>query len=247
MTDTKKPNIGILLDWEDDGGYSKLPYFALKSNYVDAVRIAGGLPWMIPYAKISDVRHYLDQVDGLVIPGGFYAMPDEWYVDLDNASPYKKTPRFEFEKAILTESLNRDMPTVGICGGMQVMSGIMGCKLIGDITKYYKSDIKHLEYKQEHLVEVKEGSILHRIVQGKSKFLVNSNHKEAVIEVSNSVIVSAKSTDGVIEAIEISSKKFAIGLQWHPEAMCSSDEQLKEFNPHHLIFKELINNASGNK
>lgn len=240
-----KPRIGIILDFEEKGTFSDFPYFALRTHYSDAIHLAGGIPFLIPYCdpKTNSINNYLDNIDGIVIPGGFYAMPDNWYQDLGEKSPYEKTPRFEFEETIIIESLKRDLPMLCICGGMQVLAGILDCKLTSDLTSSIENNIEHFDLDKPHLLKIEKDSLLYKII-GHDTISMNSHHREAIIKSSNKIKISARSEDNCIEAIELEGKKFVIGLQGHPEHLCSKKEQLKTFNPSHLIFKELIKNAS---
>jgi putative glutamine amidotransferase len=242
MTRKRKPVIGIILDWEASGSFSDFPYYALRHHYVDAVRLAGGNPWLIPYGDSDSARDYLEMIDGLLVPGGFYAMKDEWYEGQNTKSPYQNTPRLQFEITMIQQALDQDIPMLGICGGMQVLGGILGCKLTSDLKKTFNNKIEHFDLTKPHDIEIEENSLLYQIT--KSKIIsTNSHHKEALISVSAKVKISAKTSDGIIEAIEIPDKKFALGLQWHPEMLCGEMQQITDSNPHHLIFKEFISRA----
>jgi putative glutamine amidotransferase len=241
----KKPIIGIILDWQESGSFSDFPHFALRTHYSEAIRLAGGLPLMIPYSEVDIIDDYLVQIDGLLVPGGFYAMPNDWYIDNKDGSPYEVTPRFEFESQMLLKAIKADMPILGICGGMQVIAGLMGCKLIPDIKKYIGTEIEHFDLSKDHKINVKTNTILHKIL-GQDDFVSNSHHNEAIIEITNNVIISAATKDGVIEAIELNDKGFVIGLQGHPEMKCSKKKDLTKFNPDHLIFKEFIQKSYEN-
>ncbi len=235
----KKPIIGIVLDWHEKGGFSNYEYFALRTHYVKATRLAGGTPWLIPYCNPDEVKEYLDKIDGLIVPGGFYKTPNSWYHNDLDTSPYQKSPRFIFEEALIKEALKQDMPFFGICAGMQVLGGILGCKLTGNIHKYLKTPLQHFGYTKNHDIIIESNSLLHNIV-GKNIISVNSDHNEAIVEVSDKVNISAKASDGCIEAIEVKDKKFAIGVQWHPDFACYKQEQITDFNPDFEIFKKFI-------
>lgn len=238
-TSVKKSVIGIILDWDAGVGFSSSPYFALRTHYIDAVRLAGGTPWLIPYGDVESVEEYLGAIDGLLVPGGFYAMPNHWYENSDKTSPYEKTPRFEFEEILIKRALEIDMPMLCICAGLQVVGGLFGCKLTSEL----KGDVEHFDLTKDHEVNIVPGTILHKIA-GRDVITANSHHQEAIISVQGDVNVSARSLDGCIEAIELSNKKFVLGFQWHPEMMCAKKEQIENYNPHHLIFKEFVNAAS---
>jgi putative glutamine amidotransferase len=238
----KKPIIGILLDWEASGSFSDFPYFALRTHYIDAVRLAGGTPLLVPYGDSNSASEYLDIIDGLLVPGGFYAMPDNWYEGKAEQSPYQETPRFEFEKSIITKALEINLPMLCICGGMQVLAGLFGCKLTSDVNNISATNIEHFDLTKDHNINIEINTILHKIV-GKSVISTNSHHQEAIASVKDPIITSARAEDGVIEAIELQDKKFVVAIQWHPEMLCAKSEQITNFNPHYLIFKEFINAA----
>ena len=235
----QKAVIGIILDWEEKGTFSDFPHFALRTHYSRAVTLAGGLPLMIPYSDINLIDDYLEQIDGLLVPGGFYAMPNDWYLDQKDTSPYEITPRFQFESEILLRAIKMNKQVFGICGGMQVIAGLMGCKLIPDIKKYLGTKIEHFDLNKDHELEITPNTKLHQII-GKEKIIANSHNNEAIIEIATNVVISAKAIDGVIEAIELADRDFVIGLQGHHEMLCSKKEDLKNYNQHHLIFKEFV-------
>ncbi len=234
-----KPNIGIITDWHESGGYSKFEHFALRTHYVRAVQLTGGVAWIIPYCAIDEIDQYISRIDGLLVPGGFYKTPDDWYVENTQTSPYQPSPRFIFEENFIKKALEKDISLLGICAGMQVLGGVLGCKLTGNIHKYLPKALPHFGYQENHEIIIEKNSLLHKITNS-NKISVNSNHNEAIVKISDKVIISAKATDGCIEAIEVKDKKFAIGVQWHPDFSCYQKEQIKDFNPDFELLKEFI-------
>lgn len=239
----KKPKIGIIVDWQESGSYSSSQHFVLKTQYISAINLAGGISWLIPYSAISDVEQYLNEIDGLIVPGGFYKSPDEWYLNHNSTSPYQKSPRLIFEEAMIKKALEIDKPLLGICAGMQVMGAILGCKLVGNVHDYLGGKINHFGYQENHRVIVNSGSLLHKITN-LQEFMVNSNHNEAIAKISDKVSICAQSDDGCIEAISVNNKKFALGLQWHPEALCQNQQQIAQSNPNFAIFRNFIKACS---
>lgn len=237
-----KPKIGVILDWEANGSFSEHPYFAIREHYINAVRYAGGTPILIPYGDHDSITSYLDLIDGLLVPGGFYALPDDWYEDKTKTSPYQATPRFKFEENLIKKAIQIDMPILAICAGMQVIAGMYGAKLTSDIANYNKGIIDHFDSTISHTINVSQDSLLFKITK-QSSFEANTHHQEAVISTSDQMNTSGICTDGIIEAIEIKDRKFVLGLQWHPEMLCHNIDQITDQNPHHLIFKEFINAA----
>jgi putative glutamine amidotransferase len=231
-----RPSIGITLDWQAQGTFSKRPHHALRDHYFDAISKAGGLPFAIPYAEDA-ISDYLSRLDGLVIPGGFFASPDSWYVSKGEKSPYEPSPRLEFDLALIKSALAKDIPLLGICAGMQLMGGVLGCKMTHDISSYFTTDIDHLNQKpaeeKAHNVGVKQGTLLEKIT-GEEQFAVNTAHREAIVEVTDNVIINCISEDGIIEGIEIPNKRFAIGVQWHPEFFTQDND------PSFKLFKALV-------
>ncbi|PIR39049.1 MAG: gamma-glutamyl-gamma-aminobutyrate hydrolase [Alphaproteobacteria bacterium CG11_big_fil_rev_8_21_14_0_20_39_49] len=235
-----RPSIGITLDWQKEGTFSKRPHHALREHYFNVVEKAGGLPFGIPYAP-DRINDYLDKVDGLVIPGGFFESPKKWYISDDGKSPYEPSPRLEFDLALIKSALDRDIPILGICAGMQLMGGLMGCKMTENLQEYYNTDIDHLNKKPAeevaHYVDIKAGTLLEKIT-GHSRIDVNTAHREAIVETNDSVIVNCISEDGIIEGIEIPGKRFALGVQWHPEFFSENE------NPSFKLFKALVTASS---
>ena len=124
---SNRPTIGILLDYETSGSFSKRPHYALRTAYFDAIWKAGGVPVGIPY--IEDAKDaYLDILGGLIVPGGFYDFPPELYGD--PATGEALHPRYAFERQLMADALDRDLPTLGICAGMQVMAAARGATMI---------------------------------------------------------------------------------------------------------------------
>jgi len=227
MLQSHKPLIGITLDSQEEGSFSARPHFALRKRYFEAISKAGGLGIGIPHIT-EDIEEYLDQVSALVVPGGGFATPDEWYIDPNEPKPYESSPRLAFDVAIIEAALKRDMPLLCICAGMQILGGILGCKLTPNVNKYLNSSIDHLNEKPAeeygHAVEVEPNTLLHKIVQC-NKFDVNTAHQEAIVEAPDNVVINCKAPDGCIEGIELPNHKFALGVQWHPEFFTTQGEK----------------------
>jgi len=128
-----EPLIGITLDSEEPGGYSRLPWYALRQNYCDAIAQAGGLPLPLPH-QVGLVGSYLDAIDGLVITGGAFDVDPALFGASDRHDTVKlKAGRTDFELAITKGAIARDMPILGICGGEQLLAVALGGSLIQHI------------------------------------------------------------------------------------------------------------------
>ncbi|MBF0562788.1 MAG: gamma-glutamyl-gamma-aminobutyrate hydrolase family protein [Alphaproteobacteria bacterium] len=214
------PVIGITLDSEEPGGYSTLPWYALRQNYCDSIARAGGLPLPLPHLP-ELAAAYLDRIDGLVVTGGgFDVDPALFGASERHASVKLKTRRTAFEIAVVTGALARDLPIFGICGGEQLLNVMLGGTLIQHIPDEVAVCLAHEQPNPRtepgHDVAVVAGTRLHDIV-GVGSVAVNSAHHQAVKDLGSGVVVNARAADGVIEGIEMPGRRFCLGVQWHPE------------------------------
>ncbi|WP_191082627.1 gamma-glutamyl-gamma-aminobutyrate hydrolase family protein [Roseococcus microcysteis] len=216
----KRPLIGLTLDSEAAGGWSKLPWYALRQNYFSAVIAAGGLPVALPHAP-ELALDYLAALDGLLVTGGAFDVdPALWGGGAPHPKVVLKPGRTDFELAATRAALARDMPVLGICGGQQLLAVALGATLHQHIPDEAPSDIAHEQPNPRtepgHEVEVAPGTLLARIT-GRARMAVNSAHHQAVRSVGEGLVVNARAPDGLIEGIEAPAHRFALGVQWHPE------------------------------
>src|ERR1700746_1792306 len=128
-----QPGIGLTLDHEPPGGYSKFPWYAIRENYCNAVRHAGGLPILLPHDPDAAAA-YLDQIDGLIVTGGgFDVDPALFGAATRHPTVKTKDRRTAFELAAARGALARAMPVLGICGGQQLLNVVLGGTLIQHI------------------------------------------------------------------------------------------------------------------
>jgi putative glutamine amidotransferase len=215
-----RPIIGLTLDSEEPGGYSKLPWYALRQNYCAAVVKAGGLPILLPHEP-EQAEAYLDEIDGLLVTGGNFDVDPALFGDASRHHTVKtKDRRTAFEVNVTKGALARDKPVLGICGGQQLLNVVLGGTLIQHIPDEIESALAHEQPNPRteagHLVTVAPGTLLHRIC-GAEELAVNSAHHQAVKAVGPDVVVDAVAEDGVIEGIEHPAYRYCIGVQWHPE------------------------------
>jgi putative glutamine amidotransferase len=221
------PIIGITLDIENMPSYAHEPWYALRENYCSSIRQAKGLPIGIPH-EIKDVDKYLDLVDGLVISGGMYDIDPTLYGDIErDGDLVKKSSRTEFELTLVRGALARDIPLVGICGGMQILAVIKGAKLIQDINTEVPNSLNHMQplphSEPSQLVKLTSGSKIAGFFDEQT-INVNSVHHQSIKNLPAEIVVSGVAEDGVIEAIEIPDQTFCLGFQWHPEYLISKGE-----------------------
>ena len=220
MTKPRLPRIGLTLDAESPGGYSAYRWYAMRTNYADAVAQAGGVPLALPHhADLAEAM--LDALDGLIVTGGaFDVSPVLYGAGEQHGSVTLKEGRTAAELALLRGALARDMPVLGICGGQQLLAVVLGGTLIQHIPDAVPGALAHEQpnprHEAGHSVEIKQGTRLHGIVQMES-MQVNSAHHQAVAQAGPGAVVNAVAPDGVVEGIEDPARRFCIGVQWHPE------------------------------
>lgn len=204
----------------------------LPSAYVSMIEKAGGIPLIIPPA--GDMTILLDKIDGLIVSGGPDVSPS-----LYNQEPGPMTLEFypeqdETEIALISEALERDMPLLGVCRGMQILSIVHGGSLHQhlDDTPGHEGHGGYDGSSTEHSLSVKEGSLLEKIMGG--AVTVNSTHHQGVANAGELSISALAQHDGLIEAVERTDKKFCIGVQWHPER-----------KGHDQLFSALVEAARG--
>ena len=233
----KNPLIGITGNLGDKG-------CELAQGYYISVVKAGGTPVVIPPHKDKEsILALLDTLDGLVLSGGGDINPlllgEEPLPQLHSVCP----ERDETELFLAREAFHRQIPTLGICRGIQVMAAVLGGKVYQDI--YVQGEgakLKHSQdmprYTASHTVNIKEGSTLQSIVGNKQTLAVNSFHHQAVSDPGQHLMISATSPDGIIEAVESNEDKALLGVQWHPECFILNNDQSMM-----SLFRWLINEA----
>jgi putative glutamine amidotransferase len=224
----RRPLIGLTLDSEEPGGYSKFPWYALRRNYFAAVAAAGGLPVALPHDP-DLAEAYLARLDGLVVTGGAFDVDPALFGAGDrHATVTTKDGRTAFELAVTKGALSRDLPLFGICGGEQLLAVALGGTLIQHIPDAVPAALAHEQPNPRdqpgHTVAIAQGTLLHRVV-GAGELAVNSAHHQAVATVPSDVRVNATAPDGVIEGIEAPAASWCIGVQWHPEFELSAGDR----------------------
>ena len=214
------PVIGLTVDREPAGGYSSLPWYALRCNYAGAVSAAGGIPLLLPH-ETAHAGAYLDRIDGLLVTGGDFDVDPALFGAAERHEAVSLKPgRTDFELAMVRGALARDMAVLGICGGQQLLHVALGGRLIQHIPDEVPDALAHEQPNPRtepgHAVAVEPGTRLAEIV-GKDTLHVNSAHHQAAADEPPGVAVNARAPDGVIEGIEAPDYRFCLGVQWHPE------------------------------
>ncbi len=235
-----RPVIGVTLDAEPPGGYSKYPWYALRANYAATIAASGGLPIALPHDPAL-ARAYLDLVDGLVVTGGAFDVDPGLYGDkARHATVTLKEDRTAAELTLVRGALALDKPVLGICGGEQLLAVALGGTLLQHIPETVPDALEHEQPnprdQPSHDVRLVPGTMLARIAEADT-IRVNSAHHQAVRSAGKFAVVNATAPDGVIEGIEDPRYAFCLGLQWHPEFLIDPAD--------HKIFQAFITAAGG--
>ncbi|HEV2784763.1 MAG TPA: gamma-glutamyl-gamma-aminobutyrate hydrolase family protein [Solirubrobacteraceae bacterium] len=220
-----RPAIGICtpLDRARWGAWD-LEAFLLPRSYVDAVNRAGAFALLLApdRALVEHPDEALDRIDGLMLAGGGDVDPAAY-----GAQPHPKTlgivpERDAFEIALVRRALERDIPLLAICRGMQVMNVACGGTLHQDLPEL----LGHEEHRRvlgsfdgaDHDVRLAPGSLAARAA-GEELHATKSHHHQGVDRVGHGLVVTGRAVgDELPEAIELPGNAFALGVQWHPEA-----------------------------
>ncbi|RLC01910.1 MAG: gamma-glutamyl-gamma-aminobutyrate hydrolase family protein [Deltaproteobacteria bacterium] len=198
--------------------------YNLPAEYVDSVRRAGGIPVLLPPGE-TQIKSLCSRLDGIILSGG-----GDIHQDYYNGSAHPMIynvdeQRDETEFKIIEVLLERNIPTLAICRGMQVLNIFLGGTLYEHLPETFGESVLHRLPPREtskHLVDISPGSKLHRIVST-SQMEIVSWHHQAVKGIPKELTITAKSKDGVIEGLELDSHPWLVAVQWHPELSASED------------------------
>ena len=200
----------------------------LPRNYIDAVHRAGAVALMLPPDPrvTADPDVVLDVIDGLLLAGGADVDPTSYGAERDPETVHTVPERDEFELALARRAIERDIPFLGICRGMQVMNVAQGGTLIQDLPTVL-GHAHHLRVRgsfdgADHPVHLTAGTAAARAVGGEQTGTL-SHHHQGIGELGEELVVTGWSDlDELPEAIEVPERRFALGVQWHPEADVTS-------------------------
>jgi gamma-glutamyl-gamma-aminobutyrate hydrolase PuuD len=188
----------------------------VPADYVRGVVRAGGAPLLVPPG--ADVEATLAVVDGLVFSGGSDLDPELYGAEAHAETGGVVRERDDFELDLMRAALARDVPVLAICRGSQVLNVALG----GDLEQHVPDRVGTNVHKEvngvfaEHDVEVVGGTRLGSLLGERHD--VKSHHHQGFGEVGGGLVVAARAPDGTVEALEDPSRRFALGVLWHPEA-----------------------------
>ncbi len=214
----------------------------VNTPYINAVIVAGGTPVLIPVDRNPDrAEEYISMLDGLLIPGGedvtpsLYGQAPIWQVT------YMNEDKDRMELALIRLAVERRIPVFGICRGIQLLNVCFGGTLYQDLPFQVAGSVCHLQdmairSQLTHPVELESGSLM-RTLLGSEPLYVNSYHHQALKDLAPNFIVTARSPDGVIEAVEDPERNI-YAVQWHPEELVT---RYPRFRP---LFAHLVKLAA---
>jgi putative glutamine amidotransferase len=221
----RRPVIGICAALERaEWGVWNRPAVLLPLEYLEAIQRAGGLAVMIPPDPqlVENPDEILDRIDGLILAGGADVDPASYDAQRDPATKGTVPERDRSEVALARRAVERDMPLLGICRGMQVLNVALG----GTLHQHVPDLVGHSEHRRnpgsfddsDHDVRLTPGSLAARAA-GEELHGTKSHHHQAVDALGEGLEVTGRSTlDELPEAIEAPACHFVLGVQWHPEA-----------------------------
>jgi putative glutamine amidotransferase len=200
----------------------------LPFSYMEAVQRAGGLALMLPPdpTAVADPDPWLDLVDGLLLAGGSDIDPATYGAEPHPATIGTVPERDSFELALARRAMERDLPFLGVCRGMQVMNVARG----GTLNQHLPDDLGHEDHRRsmgsfddaDHDVRLAPGSLAARAAQAE-RHGTKSHHHQGVARIGDGLEVTGWATiDDLPEVLEVPGNRFALGVQWHPEADSTS-------------------------
>lgn len=195
----------------------------VNQDYLDAVERSGALPVLLPLTDNQALLEaMLERIDGLLFTGGADVGPQMYGQETLPLCGETNPRRDRMEFPLCRMALEKDMPILAICRGYQVLNCLLGGTLYQDIGAQYGPALSHPQYDHPadpvHAVTVEEGTLLRRLT-GLNAFRVNSRHHQGICRLGRGLRVCARAEDGLIEGVELSGKKFVLGVQWHPESL----------------------------
>lgn len=212
----KKPIIGVvpLVDEERES-------FWMLPGYFEGIEEAGGIPVMLPLTDDPEaVARLAETCDGVLLTGGHDVSPEVYGETPREVCGACCPARDRMERLLLAEALQRDLPVLGICRGIQFLNAALGGTLWQDLPVDYPSEVNHHQtgaYEAPiHTVRLLPGTPLADLL-GKDVLPVNSYHHQAIHTLAPGLVAMATAPDGIVEAVYEPGKRFVWAVQWHPE------------------------------
>ncbi|MBQ9298893.1 MAG: gamma-glutamyl-gamma-aminobutyrate hydrolase family protein [Clostridia bacterium] len=230
------PMIAVTPSWDNN-----TRRMVVNHDYINAVTDAGGIPAVIPpIGDAERLRAALDRCDGLLLTGGDDVNP-ACYGEEKLPCCGELTPERDFaEPVLIRRAMERGIPILGICRGMQILNATLGGTRYQDIALQFSNALKHPCYDipadDAHTMRLLPDTLLRRVM-GTDQCMVNSRHHQAVKKLAPGLRASAQAPDGLIEGMEAADGRPILCVQWHPES-------IQRRLPEHLrLFRWLVTEA----
>lgn len=232
---TKKPVIAIVCNQEIPDDPQEVKFNEVNHRYTTAILNAGGLPVLIPIEyPVSEIAGLREMFSGVFLIGG-----EDVAIKRFGGKPHPSVSMPNLERDDLEIELTRmavktNWPILGICRGVQAMNVALGGTLFSDIADQVPESIRHNCVKGTprnavaHTVLIDPSSQIGEIY-GVQELPVNSFHHQAIKDTAKNFKPVGVTPEGLVEAVEIPENRFAIGVQWHPECIQDSPNQMKLF------------------
>lgn len=225
-TSSTNPNLPVVLVPACNKMLGHHPFHVAGKKYIDAVRLAGCLPLVVPAASPHEVGELLDLADGVLLTGSVSNVhPSHFGEEVHDPGLPLDTVRDDWTLPLIRETLRRGMPLFGICRGFQETNVALGGSLHQAVQEQpglsdhrARADVPvHVQYGLAHPVHVETGGVLEAVL-GPGEFQVNSVHGQGIKRLADGLRVEATAPDGLVEAFsDPRSQGFNLCVQWHPE------------------------------
>lgn len=232
-----KPVIGVTPLFDDErNSIWMLP------DYMNAIQEAGGIPVILPLTADNDsLLRAASLCTGFLLTGGQDVAPELYGERPIPECGKSNAYRDQTDQAVLRFAMERDLPLLGICRGIQLINVVLGGTLWQDLPSQTQTPLTHREPpphdKPTHKVTLTAGSPLHGLLHAES-LDVNSSHHQGVRVPAPGTTVMAKAEDNLVEALAVDGKSFIWGVQWHPERLLQTVEHAR------TLFTELTCRAA---
>ena len=230
--------VAITTTIDPQGGDYRKPRIALYASYLAPLQRVGLTPLLItPAHSATSIRELIGKCEGLVLSGGDDIDPacygEDPIPELGQVNPVRDLA----EMRALEAAIDQELPILGICRGHQLLNVYFGGTLCQDIDTEMGSAFSHLQTtpwgSHHHDVRIEPGSRLERAV-GTDRLQINSYHHQAIRDVAEDLVVTARAEDGLIEAVEARDDRWIVGVQWHPER---HEAETPDTNPDVRLFQ----------
>lgn len=232
-----RPVVGIATQTVPGVAGERPNCWIMGSHYVEALRMAGAVPWLIPLLPHDSgtMQEIFDRLDGVFLTGGVDVDPSQ-YGELKHPLCGTTDPdRDAIELQLLEHAMATKMPVLAVCRGIQILNVAMGGTLYQDVSAQVPATFKHDYFPTSHSpnraylaheIAVKAKTRLGQIL-GEAIVPVNSMHHQAIKTLGHGLTTNAIAPDGIIEGVEGTNGQFLIGVQWHPEELTTSQPGMR--------------------